>query len=82
MGGGGTILKWILRKKWVAWIGLIWLSSGASGGAVVKKVMNMWVPESVDGFLDWLRRQRLVRKDSDTHRRACQLLSAVCRTKC
>lgn len=58
----------------------MWLSSGASGGAVVKTVMNMWVPQSVDGFLDWLRGKQLVRKDSDTHLRASQL--SVCRTKC
>jgi hypothetical protein len=58
---------------------LIWVSTG---GAVVKTVMNMWVPESVDGFLDWLRGEQLIRNDSVTQLRACKLLSAVCRTKC
>lgn len=47
----------------VNWIGLVWLSTGTSGGAVVKTVMNMWVPESAVGFLEGLREEQLIKKD-------------------
>jgi hypothetical protein len=63
---GSTILKTILRKTWGVWIGLMWLSNGASGGAIVKKVMNMWVPESAGDSPDWLTEERLTRKDCST----------------
>jgi len=76
---GSTILKRILRKKWGVWIGLMWLSTGASGRAVVKNVMNMWVSESAGGFLDWLMEEQLTKKDCGTHLRGCQL--SVCRLK-
>jgi hypothetical protein len=45
----------------------MWLSTGASGGAVVKKVMNTLVPEIAGGFLDWLMEEQLTRKYRGTH---------------
>jgi hypothetical protein len=45
----------------------MWLSTGASGGAVVKQVINMWVSESAGGFLDWMKKEQLTRKDCGTH---------------
>jgi hypothetical protein len=64
---GSTILKRILRKHWDVWIGLMWLSTGASGGAVVKKLMNILVSENAGGFLDWMKEEQLTRKDCGTH---------------
>jgi len=45
----------------------MWLSNGVSCGAVGKKVMNLWVPESAGVFLDWLMEEQLTRKDCGPH---------------
>ena len=35
----------------VAWTAFIWLSTAASGGAVVNKVMNLWVSQGGGNFV-------------------------------